>query len=199
MISKDTFENPRTRASFCGSPTIRDPFGKAIDSALLPSRRTGIPRRRTNSAAFRKETPRSAAAPDSAPAPGCPEPRSPDAPPSPRSRSFSPTAASRVGCPAARRAVPVLAPGRARTPAAPAQTSPHPEFPAVVFWPPVMHPSPAAALCPNVPPQIPLVPPNSSIPTITSVPAPTTHKPMKTLANCGVTAWKPLPAQPPVN
>ena len=39
ISSKDTFENPRTLASFCGNPTIRDPFGNAIDISLSPSPR----------------------------------------------------------------------------------------------------------------------------------------------------------------
>jgi hypothetical protein len=43
--------------SFSGSPTIRDPFGNAIDNSLCPSPRTLTPSRRTNSFALRKNSP----------------------------------------------------------------------------------------------------------------------------------------------
>ena len=47
--SSDTAENPRTVASFPGSPTIRDPFGNTSEISLSPSPFGRIPSRRANS------------------------------------------------------------------------------------------------------------------------------------------------------
>ena len=55
--SSDTAENPRTVASFPGSPTIRDPFGNTSDISLSPSPFGRIPSFRTNPAAFRRNSP----------------------------------------------------------------------------------------------------------------------------------------------
>src|SRR6266566_2000927 len=54
---KDTLKNPRRVASLCGSPTIRDPFGNAIEISFAPSPRTLIPSRLTNSSALRTNSP----------------------------------------------------------------------------------------------------------------------------------------------
>src|SRR6266851_9551227 len=53
----DTLENPRDVVSSCGSPTIRDRFGKAIEISFVPSPRTLIPSRLTNSSALRITSP----------------------------------------------------------------------------------------------------------------------------------------------
>src|SRR5258708_22869256 len=53
----DTLENPRAVFSLCGSPTIRDRFGKAIEISFVPSPRTLIPSRLTNSSALRINSP----------------------------------------------------------------------------------------------------------------------------------------------
>src|SRR5437667_3945294 len=53
----DTLENPRDVFSLCGSPTIRDRFGNAIEISFVPSPRTLIPSRLTNSSALRINSP----------------------------------------------------------------------------------------------------------------------------------------------
>jgi hypothetical protein len=55
--SSATAENPRTVASFPGSPTIRDPFGNATERSFSPSPFGFIPSRITNSSAFRRNSP----------------------------------------------------------------------------------------------------------------------------------------------
>src|SRR5262249_21309455 len=57
ITSIETAENPRTVSSFPGSPTIRDPFGKANETSLSPSPRGRIPSLPAKIAAFLTNSP----------------------------------------------------------------------------------------------------------------------------------------------